>query len=167
MLRRLFFLFPDEKHAQSVVHELVNNNIPKRRIHAISHGARLITLPAATERQKKDTAFLVEKLLWMTNLLVFFVALIGLIMALISGDTLWSIVAIFVMLATFIAGELFVVFVPDVHLSEFSDALSHGEILLMVDVAKNQVAEVENLVHRHHPEAVVGGVGWTLDAFGI
>jgi hypothetical protein len=88
-------------------------------------------------------------------------------MALISGDTLWSIVAIFVMLATFIAGELFVVFVPDVHLSEFSDALSHGEILLMVDVAKNQVAEVENLVHRHHPEAVVGGVGWTLDAFGI
>jgi len=23
---------------------------------------------------------------------------------------------------------------------------------------------VEELVHRHHPEAVVGGVGWNLDA---
>jgi hypothetical protein len=167
MLRRLFFLFPDEKHAQRVVRELVNNNIAKRHIHAIAHGVRLYTLPAATERQKKDTAFLVEKLLWIANLLLFSIAFIGLIMALVSAETLWVAVAIFVMLATFIAGELFVVYIPDVHLSEFSDALSHGEILLMVDVPKNQVAEIEHLVHRHHPEAAIGGVGWTLDAFGI
>jgi hypothetical protein len=167
MLRRLFFLFPDEKHAQRVVHELVNNNIPKRRIHAITHGGRFITLPKATERQKRDTTFRVEKLLWFANLLVFALAFLGLIMALISGEVFWSAAAIFVMLASFIAGELFVVYVPDVHLSEFTDALSHGEILLMVDVPKKQVAEVEHYVHRRHPEACVGGVGWTLDAFGI
>ena len=132
MLRRLFFLFPDEKHAQRVVHQLVNSNIPKRHIHAIAHGVKLYTLPRATDRQKKDTAFLLEKLLWVGNLLVFSLALIGLIAALIAGETIWSVVALLFMLATFIAGEQFVVKVPNVHLSEFNDALAHGEILLMV-----------------------------------
>jgi hypothetical protein len=167
MLRRLFFLFPDEKHAQHAVHQLVNNNIPKRHIHAIAHGVRLHTLPMATERQKNDTAFLVEKLLWMGNLLVFSLAFIGLIAALIAGETIWSVIALLVMLATFIAGEQFVVKVPNVHLSEFNDALAHGEILLMVDVPKTRVAEIESFVHHRHQEAAVGGVGWTLDAFGI
>jgi hypothetical protein len=79
----------------------------------------------------------------------------------------WSAVALFIMLATFIAGEQFVVHVPNVHLTEFTDALSHGEILLMVDVPKNRVAEIEHFVHHRYPEAVVGGVGWSIDAFDI
>jgi hypothetical protein len=167
MLRRLFLLFPDEKHAQHVVDELINNGIPKRRIYAISHGDRLITLPRATERQKKDAAFRLERFIWMLNLLVFFLASIALIATLTAGEIAWSAAAVFVMLATFIAGEQFVVYIPDVHLTEFSDALSHGEILLMVDVPKNRVAEIERYVHQRHPEAVTGGVGWSIDAFGL
>jgi hypothetical protein len=167
MLRRLFFLFPDEKHAQHVVDELVSINIPKRRIHAISRSVRLITLPRATERQKSDTAFRLERFIWMLNLLVFSLALIALVAALTAGEIVWSAVAVFVMLATFIAGETFVVYIPDVHLTEFNDALSHGEILLMVDVPKNRVAEIEHYVHQRHPEAVTGGVGWSVDAFGL
>ena len=43
----------------------------------------------------------------------------------------------------------------------------HGEILLMVDVTEERVADIENLVHRHHPEATVGGVSWGTPAFGL
>jgi len=167
MLRRLFFLFPDEKHAQRVVYELINRNIPQHRMHAITHGVKLRTLPEATERQKRDTAFRVEWFLWNMNLLIFTFALIALIATLASGEILWSAVAFSIMLATFIAGERFVVYVPDVHLTEFTDALSHGEILLMVDVPRNRVAEIEHFVHHQHPEAFVGGVSWSIDAFGI
>jgi hypothetical protein len=167
MLRRLFFLFPDEKHAQRVVDELVNLNIPERRMHAITVGVELKTLPEATERQKRDTAFRVEWFLWNVNLLIFSFAFIALIAALASGEIFWSAVAFSIMLATFIAGEQFVVYVPDVHLSEFTDALSHGEILLMVDVPRNRVAEIEHFVHHRHPEAYAGGVSWSIDAFGI
>ena len=63
MLRRLFFLFPDEKHAQRAVNQLVFLNISERNIHAISRGVKLKTLPQATERQKNDTAFRVESFL--------------------------------------------------------------------------------------------------------
>ena len=167
MLKRLFFLFPDEDHAQRVVNQLISHNIPKRRMHAIARGVKLNTLPEASERQKNDTAFRVEWFLWNANLLLFFFSLIALLSSLIAGSMVWSGLSLVLALVTFIAGEQFVVRVPDVHLTEFSDALSHGEILLMIDVPGYRVAEIEDFVHHHHPVASVGGVGWTMDAFGI
>ena len=167
MLRRLFFLFPDETHAQRVVDELVNNDISIRRIHAITHGVELKTLPEATERQKRDTSFRVEWFLWNANLSIFSFALIALFATLLSGDIYWSAVSLSVMAITFILGEQFAVYIPDTHLTEFTDALSHGEILLMVDVPKYRVAEIEHLVHHRHPEACVAGASWSIDAFGL
>lgn len=167
MLRRLYFLFPDEKHAQRTVDQLINQNIPEQRMHAITHGVKLTSLPEATERQKKDTAFRVERFLWYANLLLFTVALIIFIASLAATEWFWSGFALATMLISFVAGQQFVVRIPDVHLTEFSDALSHGEILLMVDVAIYRVAEIENFVHKQHPEAAVGGTSWTIDAFGI
>jgi hypothetical protein len=168
MLRRLFFLFPDEEHTQRVVKQLVfDRHISERKIHAVSHGVALKTLPEATQRQKSDTAFRVERFLWQTNLLLFVFALVGFFVSLALTAFFWSFFALATMVITFFAGEHFVVHVPDVHLTEFSDALSHGEILLMVDVPSNRVVEIENFVHHRHPEAVVGGVSWTVDAFGI
>lgn len=167
MLRRLFFLFPDEKHAQLVVNQLIFQRISERNIHAIATGVELKALPEATERQKKDTAFRIERFLWSANLLFFAIALIVFFVTLIMAAFYWTLLALFVMTATFFAGEHFVVHVPDVHLTEFTDALSHGEILLMVDVPAGRVAEIEDFVHHRHPEAVVGGVSWSVDAFGI
>lgn len=167
MLRRLFFLFPDAAHAQHVVDELVDRGVHIRHIHAIANGVDLGSLPQATERQKKDVKFRLEWFVWNTNLLLFAAALIVLFTSLIFGWFIWAMLALLVMLLTFYTGEQFAVKVPDVQLSEFTDALSHGEVLLMIDVPKNKVAEIEGLVHRRHPEASVGGVGWTMNAFGV
>ncbi len=167
MSRRLFFLFPDEAHAQNVVDELVYQRIPKRRIHAIARGVELKTLPEATERQKNDTAFRVESFLWRVNLALFILALSGFVYALVVGDLFWIITALVVMLLTFFAGEKFVVRVPDVQLTEFTDALSHGEVLLMVDVPGSRVLEIDYFVRHSHPEAVTGGASWLVDAFGM
>ena len=165
MLRRLFFLFPDTDHAQRVVDELIDRDIPARRMHAIAEGVDLGSLPRASERQRRDTKFRLEWFIWNTNLMLFFIAMVILIASLVLGSVLWAALSLFVMLLTFMAGEQFAVKVPDVHLSEFTDALAHGEVLLMVDVPAYRVAEIEGYVHHHHPEAAVGGVSWTVDAF--
>lgn len=165
MLRRLFFLFPNEITAQRAVNHLLQLRIAKRHIHAMCPGKKLTTLPEATDRQKNDTTFKVERFLWYANLLVFIFALLILVASVIIFNGLLVIASLVLMLATFIAAEQFVVKVPDVHLTEFTDALSHGEVLLMVDVPRHIVAEVENYIHQRHPEAVIGGVGWTMDAF--
>ena len=167
MLRRLFFLFPDTEHAQRVVDELVEMDVRKRHIHAIATGGDLGDLPEASERQKKDIKFRLEWFIWNTNLMLFAVALFALVASVIAGSVAWSVVALLVMVLTFVAGEQFAVHVPDVHLTEFTDALSHGEVLLMVDVPRHRVAEIENHIHHRHPEAGVGGVGWTMDALDL
>lgn len=167
MSRRLFFLFPDEVHAQSVVDELAYRRVPKRRIHAIARGVQLKTLPEATERQKRDTTFRVENFLWKANLVVFVLALLAFVATLVMGNLFGIVVSASIMLLTFFAGEQFVVHVPDVHLTEFTDALGHGEVLLMVDVPRSRALEIDYFVRHSHPEAVTGGVGWSVDAFGM
>jgi hypothetical protein len=167
MLRRLFFLFPDEKHAQDVVDHLLIREIPKHRMHAISRVSKLTTLPEATERQKNDIAFHVEQILLKTNILLFSVALIILVASLVMTAWLFAVCAFAVMIITYFAGQQFITRIPDDHLTEFADALSRGEVLLMVDIPIHRLLEVERFVHRHHPDAVSGGVSWTMDAFGI
>jgi hypothetical protein len=167
MLRRLFFLMPDEPHAQRLVDALIDRGIARRRMHAIAHDVDLKNLPEATERQKKDSLFRVERFFWEANLALFATALVVLLAAIAAGDTPLGLACIAIMIVSFIAGEQFAVRVPDVHLSEFTDALNHGEILLMIDVPVGRVEEVENYVHHNHPEAAVGGVSWSTEAFGL
>ena len=167
MLRRLFFLFSDELHAQRVGNQLYSFNIPKRRIHAIARNVELKSLPQATQRQKNDTASRIERFMWSLNLVVFSFAFIALVTLIVVGEFIWAMISLAIMAATFIAGEQFVVHVPNVHLTEFIEALSHGEILLMIDVPANRVAYIEGFVHHHYPEAAVGGVSWSVESFGL
>jgi len=39
-------------------------------------------------------------------------------------------------------------------------------VVLLVDVPRRRVREVEALIG-HHPEASIGGVGWTIVSAGI
>ncbi|MDH5612136.1 MAG: hypothetical protein OEY66_06730 [Gammaproteobacteria bacterium] len=167
MLRRLFFLFPDEKHAQCAVDQLILKKIPKHLIHAIAHDIKLSTLPKATARQKNDTAFHIEQVLWYENLLLFSIALIAFLVCLFTAHWLWAGLAFVAMLMSYFAGLQFVMRVPDAHLTEFADALSHGEILLMIDVPVHRVIEIKRFVQHNYPEAIGGGISWTLNAFGI
>ncbi len=167
MLRRLYFLFPEESHAQRALDDLVSLDIPERRIHAIAKNVELKTLPPATHRQRNDTAFRVESFIWTANLIVFALAVIAFVITLINAEFIWAMMAFAVMAASFIAGEYFIIHVPDVHLNEFNEALSHGEILLMIDVPKSHVAEIERFIHHKYPVAVVGGISWSVDAFDL
>ena len=167
MYRRIYLLLPDEEHARKLVDELPDLGVPEKRVHAVTReGETLKHLPTATQAQRSDRGGWLERLLWNTNLAVFGLALIGLVLALSGGSTGWAAVMVAVMVGTFVAGLLFT-YVPNVHLRDLQPALNHGEVLLMLDVPKGQVHEVEERARRHHPEAVVGGVGWTSDALGL
>jgi len=164
MKRRLYFLLPDTLHARELVQELQQHGIERRHIHAIAgQGVDPGDLPQATPQQRGDMAARIEQVLWLGNLTVFFMALLLLIiMALLQSGWFWLLLPAGIMLVSFLAGLGFTSRVPNVHLAEFRDALRHAEVLLLVDVPIRQVARVEELVHRSHPEAAAGGVGWSL-----
>ncbi|MCK5263124.1 MAG: hypothetical protein KAJ92_05525 [Gammaproteobacteria bacterium] len=167
MLRRLYFLFPDEEHAQLAVNQLYARNVSQQHMHAISRGVELKNLPEATERQKNDTAFHVEQFLWKVNLIIFAAALIVFVASVIASEWLWSGLSMVTMLTTFFGGKLFIERVPHDHLTEFTSALAHGEILLMVDVPLYRVTDTVDYVEHLHPEARLDGASWMVDAFGI
>ncbi len=166
MNRRLYFLFPDVRHAQSVVRELRTAGVTSDHVHALAiPGVDLQDLPQASARQRNDFSARLETVLWNGNLLVFFGALLVMAMlAYLQVAWYWLLLPAAVMLTTFLLGEEFTRRIPDVHLTEFRDALRHGEILLMVDVPASNVERVESMVHKHHPEAVTGGVSWHVEA---
>ena len=168
MDRRLYFLIPDRTHALAVVDDLVRQGIDEKQIHAIGNRrTRLDGLPDASRRQRSDSASRVEKVLWSCNLLSFGLSFIAtVLLPVLMGATWWILAPVTIMLSNLLIGIHFTN-KPNTHLGEFRDALAHGEILLMVDVPENQVARVEKEVHSHHPEATVGGVGWSTQAFGL
>jgi hypothetical protein len=168
MNRRLYFLIPDRDHALTVVDDLVENGIDIERMHAIGDRRTVLDgLPNASLRQHRDSASRVEKVIWSSNLVCFGLALVAtLVLPILIGLSWWLLLPIGVMAACFMAGLHFTS-IPNTHLGEFRDALSHGEILLVVDVPETRVAEVEDNIHHRHPEATVGGVGWSTQAFDL
>lgn len=168
MLRRLFFVIPDPGLAVELVKEIEQMGVQRDHIHALARdGMDLSALPAATPAQRRDVIGKIEWNLWQVNLALFGCALFGFILALVGGYTAWMVITLAATVLTCVLGTLFVFLVPDTHLNEFTAALAHGEVVLMVDVPKRRVLDIETWVDRHHPEAVCGGVGWTMEHFGI
>ena len=166
--RRLYFMIPDESQATRVVSDLETAGVGRQHMHALAgKGATLTHLPPANERQRRDAGFRLERLAWNGNLALFFLGLLGLVASLAVSSMIGMVVCIALMILTLVGGALFALRVPDTHLDEFRGVLSHSEVLLMVDVPKRKVAEIEEMLYRRHPEVAPGGTGWTIEALHI
>lgn len=168
MNRRLYFVVDSAAEAAALVDELERAGVDRNHIHALARDPQALQgLPTASPEQQRDRARLVEKVLWNANLTLFAAALIVFVAVLISqGATWWALVPAAVMAATFGAGLSFT-HVPNTHLDEFREALTHGEVVVMADAPRNRVASIESTVHRRQPEAAVGGVGWSTDMLRV
>lgn len=168
MKRRLYFLFPDLSHATIAFTDLKGIGVDPSLIHAIVRpGSDLTGLPPATERQRDDLLGRLERIFWNGNLALFALAMGGYLLAVALNSTAGMIVAGLVMVASVAGGTWYAITAPHVHIDEFHAALEHGEILLMVDVSRDCVSDVEELMYRRHPEAVVAGSSWTPNIFGV
>jgi hypothetical protein len=167
-LHRLYYVLPDEAAAGRLVSDLELWGVSPFRIHAIAgQGEQLRSLLPATVLQRGDFARILETLMWYGNVLLFALAVAGLVLAISAGSMAWAAAAVFVMIATAAGGTLFAIYVPHTHIDEFRSALSHREILLLIDVPRWRKAEVETLIEHHHPAAVAGGVGWAVEGLRI
>jgi hypothetical protein len=150
------------------VADLEGAGVLPANMHAVAKsGTDLSGLPRATEGQKHDQVWRLERLFWYGNLGVFALAALGLIAALVAWSPVGMIASVVVLVGTFIAGERFAVKLPHAHLAGLRVPLEHGEVVLLVDVRLQRVREIEHLVAERHPEIGVGGVGWTIEAFGV
>lgn len=164
MNQRLYFLLPDREHAVRIVSELVEQGFDRDSMHTLAgKGLDNRGLPDSGAHQRTDFAGRMEFWGWRSNLALFFLSALVLFFMILAGAGLWLLVPLGLMVVTFVLGERFT-HLPNTHLAEFRDALKHGEILLMVDTPAERVNEVEQRVHKGHPEAVAGGASWNAPA---
>lgn len=168
-MRRLYFLLPDIQTARLVVDELLIKRIDDHHIHVVAKdGTPMADLPEANLLQKSDFIPAVERGLavgGVTGVLAGIAAVTfppaGL--ALGGGAILGTSLA-GAGIGAWVSGMIGVD-VPNTQIERFKQAIEDGEILAMVDVAKERVNEIEKLVHQHHPQAEMGGTEPHIPAF--
>jgi hypothetical protein len=168
-MRRLYFLLPNVDTARKIVDELLLARIEERHMHLIAkEGISLEHLPEANLLQKTDFVPALERgmaLGGMTGVAAGLVAMAfppaGII---IGGGALMATTLIGAGMGAWVS-SMIGVDVPNSRLAEYEQSLEKGDILLLVDVVKSRVEEIEAMVKGHHPEAEVHGTEPTIPAF--
>lgn len=168
-MRRIYFLLPDADTARAIVDELLLKRIEWRHIHVVANDrVPLENLPEASIAQSSD---LLPALARGTAAGGVTGALAGLAAIAFPPASLTiaggAVVAFAIAGAGFGAwvGTMIGVSVPNTRLKHFEDAVDNGELLMMIDVHRDRVEEIEALVKQHHPNAHLEGTDPTIPAF--
>lgn len=160
-MRRIYFLVPDHDTTKTIVDELLLARIEERHIHVIAkEGAPMEELPEASFMQKSDFVPALEKGMALgggTGIVAGLVAMTFPPAGLVLGGG--------AVLAMALAGagvgawlsSMIGISLPNSCLKQFEGAIEAGEFLMVVDLPKERIKEIDDLVKQHHPEADIGG----------
>lgn len=170
-MRRIYFLVPTLDSAAKIVDELLLARIEERHIHIIAKDTKALEkkhLPEASLFQSSDFIPALERGLAVggaTGLLAGIAAVTfppaGLVL---GGGAILATSLGGAGVGAWIAGMIGVS-TPNTQLKEFEKAIEDGQLLMLIDVPKDRVNEIEKLVKSHHPEAEVEGTEPTVPAF--
>ncbi len=163
MLRRIYFLSPDVTHAQSVVAELEGSGVARKQIHAVARADIDIgSLLPATREQQRNKVWFFDRLFWVSDVIFYMLSFAFFTLALYFESYVWAGVAFILMTLAWAVGEIYTIKVPHVHLNGVKGAIARGEILLIVDVPKQRVDKINQMISKQHPEIDCDVVGWTV-----
>jgi len=169
MRRRLYFVLPDLGSAIRTANELLLARIEDRYMHFLAQrGMSLGELHEASYFQKSDLrhslllgfmlgggcGFAVGIYIYMTPPEGITLQLGTVLIATVVGALFGAWAASMVGIST-----------PNGALKRFEAQIGEGRVLLMVDVPRDRVEEVRELVHSRHPEASDHGLEPTIPAF--
>jgi hypothetical protein len=168
-MRRIYFLLPSVAYARSIVDELLLARIEERHIHVVAReGTPLEDLPEAKVAQSTDLVPALQRGVaagGLSGLLAGALAVTfppaGLVLGggAVLGLTLFG--------AGFGAwmSSMVGVGLPNSRIEQYRQAIEAGQLLMMIDVPRARVEQVEALVTRHHPEAELEGTDPNIPLF--
>jgi len=168
-MRRLYFLLPSIDSAKAIVDELLLARVEERHIHIAAtdhHALSDAHLPEANLLQESDFVPAVERGLAIGGAtgIVAGIAAITLGGIALAGGAILGVGLAGAGLGAWIAGMIGIS-APSSRLKEFERAIAQGNLMMMVDVPKNRVSEISDLVKSHHPEAEIEGTEPVIPAF--
>jgi len=169
MMRRIYFLVPSVASAKAIVDELLLARIEERHIHIVAReDTPLENLPEAGVAQRSDLVPALERGVaagGLSGLLAGALAVsfppAGLVL---GGGALLGLTVFGAGFGAWMA-SMVGVGLPSSRLQKFESAIEAGQLLLLIDVPRARVQEIEALVTRHHPEAELEGIDPNIPIF--
>ena len=168
MRRRLYFVLPDCQAAEKLQDELLLARVEQGHMHFLStYGANLGRLCPANALQKSD----LMHGLWvglvaggLTGIAIGLLLYFKSTLAMLGMGTILIMAIVGAAFGAWASGMV-AISIPNSRLAPFKDQIEKGRILLMLDVPKERIEEIQQMVTRNHPEAQVRGVETTIPAF--
>lgn len=170
MSKRIYWLLPNLDSARRTMDDLLLARVGEGQIHFVAReGTDMARLHEANVLQTSD---LIRSAQYGLTIGGATGAVIGLVAATffpIVGDSpQWGLAAVLAILGAGFgawSSSMIGISTPSVRLKRFEGAIEQGQILLMVDVPRSRVDEIEELLERSHPEAHLEGVEPDMPAF--
>lgn len=170
MRRRIYWLLPDLPSAGRTMNDLLLARIDESHIHfAAREGTDMTGLHPANILQTSDVVRAAQLGLVVGGAAGALAGVVAVLFFSMSGEAPhWGVAAVLAIVGAPIgawAASMIGVSVPSKRLARFEGALESGQLLLMVDVPRSRVAEIEALLVAAHPEGHFEGEEPNIPAF--
>lgn len=170
MRRRIYWLLPNVESARRAMDDLLLARITERHIHFVAReDVDLSGLHAANVLQTSDVIRAAEMGVVLGGAAGAVAGVAAAVLFPISGDEpQWGIAAVLAVVGGGLgawSASLIGISTPSQRLLKFREPIEQGQVLLMVDVPRSRVAEIENRLSTSHPEAHLEGVEPNIPAF--
>ncbi|MGZ4958896.1 MAG: DUF1269 domain-containing protein [Methylomonas sp.] len=159
-MRRIYFLSPNIEITHKIVDELHANGIDDNHIHILAkRDTPLEGLHEAGMTIKTDFLSAAERGVALGGTTGLVAGLIGLRFAgfLIAGGPLLGAIMAGATIGS-LAGGLIGMNSGNSRLKQFEDAIEKGELLVLVDVPKERIENISQLITKHHPNVEFDGI---------
>jgi len=160
-MKRIYFLLPELALCRTIIDELLAQGVAQSHLHVIANSSHSLEgLPKATAWQKSDVKYGIELGVGMGGIAGLLGGLLavtfppaGLVLA--GGATL----AGGALAGASFGGLVSALMRSHEHnheLDAFEAAVMNGDILLLVDIPRQDVKKIKQLVTQHHPDVQIG-----------
>ncbi|MEM5278212.1 DUF1269 domain-containing protein [Cupriavidus taiwanensis] len=169
MRKRIFWLLPDLASARRTMDDLLLARVENSHIHFVARdGADMTGLHEANLFQTSDIVHAAEMGLMVGGGVGVVAGVVVAMFPIVSDTPQWGLVGVLAVLGAVFgawAASMIGSSAPNSRLRAFEKDIEAGKILLMVDVPRTRVEEVETLLRNAHPEASFAGVDPAVPAF--
>ncbi|MGR8979598.1 MAG: DUF1269 domain-containing protein [Gammaproteobacteria bacterium] len=159
-MRRIYFLSPNLETTHKIVDELRSVGIEDRHMHILAkRDTPLEDLPEASEFQKTDFIPALERGAALGATTGLIAGLVGLRFAgfVIGGGPVLGLLVFGATIGAMMSG-LAGLQVGNSKVKEYEEAIENGEMLIMVDIARERIDAISKLITKHHPNAQFEGI---------
>jgi hypothetical protein len=169
MRRRVYWLLPDLASARRTMDDLLLARIEERHIHFVGRdGVDMHGLHEANVLQTSDIVRAAQLGLVVGGASGAVIGVLTEAFFPLNGSPQWAVAAVLAMVGAPLGAwtaSLVGASVPSHRLARFRPAIDAGQLLLMVDVPRARVEEIEDLLAAQHPEAHLEGLEPNIPAF--